>query len=75
MFDSKKKEYIANDDEEYRGIRDLEYLLENVNENDEDCYKPVRVKNAFKMILGIIIILYTVFSLINAHSLLNVPLQ
>ena len=44
----KKKEYIDYDDEEYRGIRDLEYLLENVNENDEDYYKPVRAKNAFK---------------------------
>ena len=39
---------MANGDEEYRRIRDLEYLLENVNENDEDYYKPVRVKNAFK---------------------------
>ena len=44
----KKKEYIDYDDEEYRGMRDLEYLLENVNENDEDYYKPVRAKNAFK---------------------------
>ena len=47
MFDSKKKEYIDHDDEEYRGIRDLEYLLEEVNENDEDYYKPERVRNAF----------------------------
>ena len=47
LFDSKKKEYIDYDDEEYRGIRDLEYLLEEVNENDKDYYKPERVRNAF----------------------------
>ena len=27
LFDSKKKEYIANNDEEYRGIRDLEIFV------------------------------------------------
>ena len=48
LFDSKKKEYIDYDDEEYRGIRDLEYMLEEVNENDEDYYKPERVRNAFR---------------------------
>ena len=48
LFDSIKREYIDYDDEEYRGIRDLEYLLEDVNEEDEDYYKPERVKNAFK---------------------------
>ena len=47
LFDSKKKEYIDYDDEEYRGIGDLEYLLQEVNENDEDYYKPERVRNAF----------------------------
>ena len=36
------------DDEEYRGIRDSEYMLEEVNENDEDYYKPERVRNAFR---------------------------
>ena len=48
LFDSKKKEYIDYDDEEYRGIRDLEYMLEEVNENDEDYYKLERVRNAFR---------------------------
>ena len=48
MFDSKKNEYIDYDDEECRGIRDLECLLEDVNEEDEDYYKPERVRNAFK---------------------------
>ena len=47
MF-NKKNEYIDYDDEEYRGIKDLEYLLEEINENDEDYYKSVRVNNAFK---------------------------
>ena len=40
--------YLDYDDEEYRGIRDLEYLLEDVNEEDKDYYKPERIKNAFK---------------------------
>ena len=42
LFNTKKSEYLDDDDEEYRGIRDLEYLLEDVNENDEDYYKPGR---------------------------------
>ena len=48
LFDSKKKEYIDYDDEEYKRIRDLEYLLEEVSENDEVYYRPERVRNAFK---------------------------
>ena len=36
------------DDEEYRGIRDLEYLMEEISDDNEDYYKPERVKNAFK---------------------------
>ena len=36
------------DDEEYRGIRDLEYLIGEIIEDNEDYYKPERVKNAFK---------------------------
>ena len=40
------------DDEEYRGIRDLEYLLEEVSEDDKDYYKPERVRNAFKYDTG-----------------------
>ena len=36
------------DDEEYRGIRDLKHLLGEVNEDDEDYYKPERVRNAFR---------------------------
>ena len=48
LFDSKKKKYIDYDDEEYRGMRDLKYLLEEVNEDDDDYYKSERVSNAFK---------------------------
>ena len=36
------------DDEEYRGIRDLEHLFGEVNKDDEDYVKPERVRNAFK---------------------------
>ena len=48
LFDSKKKKYIDYDDEEYRGMRDLKYLLEEVNEDDDYYYKSERVSNAFK---------------------------
>ena len=48
MFDSKKKKYIDYDDGEYRGIRDLEYILERVSEDYENYYKLERVSNAFK---------------------------
>ena len=38
----KKSGYLDDDDEEeeYKGISDLKYLLEEINENDEDYYKP-----------------------------------
>ena len=48
LFDTKKSGYLDDDDEKYKGIRDLEYMFEEVSENDEDYYKPERVKNAFK---------------------------
>ena len=48
LFDSKKKNYMDYDDEEHKGIRDLEYLMEEISEDNEDYYKPERVKNAFK---------------------------
>ena len=49
LFDTKKSGYLDDDDdEEYKGIRDLEYLLVDVNENDEVYYKPERARNAFK---------------------------
>ena len=38
MFDAKKSKCL--DDEEYKGIRDLEYLFEEIN---EDYYKPILV--------------------------------
>ena len=48
LFDSKKKNYMDYDDEEYRGIRDSEYLLGEISEDDDDYYKPERVSNSFK---------------------------
>ena len=48
MFDIKKSGYLDDDDEKYKGIRDLEYMFEEVSQNDEDYYKPERVKNVFK---------------------------
>ena len=41
----KKSGYLDDDDEEYKGIRDLEHLLEEIN--DEDYYKPILVKSSF----------------------------
>ena len=35
----KKSGYL----DEYKGIRDLEHLFEEINENDEDYYKPILV--------------------------------
>ena len=35
------------DDEEYRRIRDLEHMFGELNEGNEDYYKPERVTNPF----------------------------
>ena len=52
LFDTKKSGYLDDDDDdddkEYKGIRELEFVFEDVNENDENYYKPERVNNAFK---------------------------
>ena len=42
MFDSKKSRYL--DDEEWKGIRDLEHLFKEINENDIDYYKSILVE-------------------------------
>ena len=49
MFDAIKSGYLHDDDDdkEYRGIRDLEYSFEEINENDEDYYKPILTKCSF----------------------------
>ena len=53
MFDAKKSKYLDDDDDddddddEYKGIKDLEHLFEEINENDEDYYKPILVKSSF----------------------------
>ena len=39
-FDTKKESgYIDDDDKEYKGIRNLEYMFNEVSENNEDYYK------------------------------------
>ena len=48
FFDSEKKNYWDYDDEEYRGIKDLKRLFEEVNEDDEEYYKPERLRNPFR---------------------------
>ena len=47
MFDVEKSNYLDDDDEEYKGIKDLEHLFEEINENDNDYYKPILVKSSF----------------------------
>ena len=39
----KKSKYLDDDDDEYKGIKDLEHLFEEINENDDDYYKPILV--------------------------------
>ena len=59
LFDTEKSEYLNDDDKEYKGTRDLKYVFEEVSENDDDYYKPERVKNAFiRIIIMNIIIQY-----------------
>ena len=46
----KKEEYKYDhrDDLDYYGIRDIENLFDNNNDNDDNYYKPVLVKTSFK---------------------------
>ena len=41
----KKSGYLDDDDEEYKGIRDIENLFDD--HNDNDYYKPILVKSSF----------------------------
>ena len=53
MFDTKKSGYLDDDDEEYKGIRDLEYLL-------EDLMKKMRIITNLKelgMLLRVIMVI------------------
>ena len=45
----KKEEYKDHDrdDLDYYGIRDIENLFDNVNDNDDDYYKPILVEGSF----------------------------
>ena len=44
-----KSNYLDDDDDddEYKRIKDLEHLFEEINENDNDYYKPILVKSSF----------------------------
>ena len=46
----KKEEYKYHDrdDLDYYGVRDIENLFDNDNDNDDNYYKPVLVKTFFK---------------------------
>ena len=46
-----KYKYHDRDDLEYHGIRDIENLFDNVNDNDY--YKPILVKSSLKKIINI----------------------
>ena len=48
LFDVKKCKYLDDDDVEYKGIRDLQHLFEEINGNDKDYYKPILVKSSLK---------------------------
>ena len=52
MSYAEKSRYLDYNDKEYKGIRDLEYLFEEINQNDEDYYKPERVNNGLKVNIG-----------------------
>ena len=47
MFDAEKSKHLDDNDEECKGIKDLEHLFEEINENDDDYYKPILVKSSF----------------------------
>ena len=47
MFDTEKSKYLDDDDKEYKEIKDLEHLFKEINENDDDYYKPILVKSSF----------------------------
>ena len=58
LFESKKKNYMDYDDEEYRGLRNLKHLFGEVSEDDEDYTNLKELGTLSEMILEIIIILY-----------------
>ena len=46
MHDTKKSKYLDDDDAEYKGIADLELLVDETDKNDY--YKPISVKSFHK---------------------------
>ena len=47
MFEAEKSKYLDDDDYEYKGIKDLEHLFEEINENEDDYYKSILVNSSF----------------------------
>ena len=48
-LDKKEKyKYHDRDDLDYYGIRDIENLFDNDNDNDDNYYKPILVESSFK---------------------------
>ena len=46
-FDTKKSEYLDDDDDDkYKGIRDIENLFDD-DHIDNDYYKPILIKSSF----------------------------
>ena len=43
----KKSKYLDYDDEKYKGMNNLEHLFEEINEDDDDYYKPILVNSYF----------------------------
>ena len=49
ILDKKEKyKYHDRDDLDYYGIRDIENLFDNDNDNDDNYYKPILVESSFK---------------------------
>ena len=43
-----KKKYLDYDDDKYKGIKDLEHLFEEINDDDDDVnYKPILANSSF----------------------------
>ena len=46
MIDVKKSKYY-DDDDKYKGIKDLEHLFEGIKEDEDDYYKPILLNSSF----------------------------
>ena len=48
LIKKEKYQYEDHDDLDYYGIKDIEDLFDNVNVEDDNCYKPILIKSSFK---------------------------